>query len=180
MTTGSVAGTLARVGSRLYEVTFEIAPASEAIEDAVAAAFDGVLASHSGVTTVTLTAEGETAIDAARTAANSLRKIGAPPLRVVEDLVGRTEIAERAGVTRQAVGLWVRGERQAISPFPAPYVLVGGGLWLWGEVLPALRARGVDVDDPMEHLTRHDIHLVNGALGARGKSERAEPKARAS
>lgn len=168
------------MGARSYELTFEIDPVPESVEDAIAAAFDCVIAAHAGVTTVTLTTEGKTSLAAAQDAAESLREIGAPPRRLVEDLVGRTEIAERAGVTRQAVGLWVRGERHATSSFPAPYVLAGGGMWLWGEVLPALRARGIDVDDPMEHPTRADVHLINGALAMHAEPKRARVTARAS
>ena len=56
--------------------------------------------------------------------------------------VSRQDIADRAGVTRQAVGQWVRGVRQAATPFPIPYNSVAGGIWFWGDALDWLRRQG--------------------------------------
>lgn len=147
-----------------FEFCFEIEPVSETVEDAIADRFDCLISSHSSVTTVTITANGESCVRAAREAIDDLSALGVTTLRLMDDLVDRGEIARRAGVTRQAVGLWVRGERHTGTPFPAPYVLAAGGLWLWGEVLEALRRRGVTVDDPMVYPTRADSSLINGSL----------------
>ncbi|HYO18961.1 MAG TPA: hypothetical protein VES02_09900 [Dermatophilaceae bacterium] len=149
-----------------YELTFELAPITDALEDAIADAFECVVASHSDVTTVTLTAEGRTCVAAALGATEDLRLLGADVRRLVDDLVGRREIARRAGVTPQAVGLWVRGERHAGVSFPPPFVLAGGGLWLWGEVLPALASRGVTLGDDIGYPTRHDAQVIGGAMAA--------------
>lgn len=147
-----------------FELCFEVEAMPEKVEDAIAARFDCLIASHSGVTTVTLTADGESCLRAAYEAMEELGAIGVKPIRLVDDLVDRAEIARRARVTRQAVGLWVRGERHVETPFPAPYVLAGGGLWLWGEVLEGLRQRDVLVDDPLHYPTRTDSQLINGII----------------
>ncbi|HYO17517.1 MAG TPA: hypothetical protein VES02_02465 [Dermatophilaceae bacterium] len=149
-----------------YELTFEVAPLTDDLEDAIADAFECVIASHSDVTTVTLTAHGRTCVAAALGALEEVRLLGADVRRLVDDLVGRREIARRAGVTPQAVGLWVRGERHAGAPFPPPFVLAGGGLWLWGEVLPALASRGVALGDDIGYPSRHDAQVIGGAIAA--------------
>lgn len=148
------------------ELTFELSPITDDLEDAIADAFECVIASHSDVTTVTLTAEGRTGVAAALGALEELRLLGADVRRLVDDLVGRREIARRAGVTPQAVGLWVRGERHAGVAFPPPFVLAGGGLWRWGEVLPALASRGIVVDDEISYPSRHDAQVIGGAIAA--------------
>ena len=149
-----------------YELTLELAPITDDLEDAIADAFECVIASHSDVTTVTLTAEGRTCVAAALAALEELRLLGADVRRLVDDLVGRREIARRAGVTPQAVGLWVRGERHADVAFPSPFVLAGGGLWLWGEVLPALASRGISLGDDIGYPSRHDAQVIGGAIAA--------------
>ena len=119
------------------------------------------------MTSATLSAVGETCLAAASAAIERLRDLGAEPIRLIDDLVGRREIARRAGVTPQAVGLWIRGERHASSPFPPPFVDAGGGLWLWGEVVPALAARGVTVDGDVQYPSRLDSQRIGGILSAR-------------
>ncbi len=150
-----------------FELQFELEPIPEDVEDAIAGAFDCLIASHSGVTTVTLSAQGPTCVAAALDAADALRRLGAHPVRLVDDVVSRGEIARRAGVTPQAVGQWIRGERHAGSPFPPPYVLAGGGLWLWGEVVAALAQRGVVVDAGVRYPSRLDSQLIGGAMAGR-------------
>lgn len=73
-------------------------------------------------------------------------KIGARVVRVVpDDLVNANVIAERSGKTRQAVSLWIRGERG--TGFPPPKAKVGESpVWSWKSVAEWLRGRGeVDV-----------------------------------
>lgn len=77
---------------------------------------------------------------------------GAVPGATVEsidfDLVAATDVAERAGVTRQSVSQWVASGRRGES-FPAPLGAVAGGtrVWLWAEVLPWLQSTGSDLGD---------------------------------
>lgn len=153
-----------------FELTFEVPEMSGAVEDAVADSLDAVIARHHGVVTVTVLVTAPTCLAAARTAIEVLRRLGAPPRRLVDDLVTRGQIAERAGVTRQAVGQWIRGERHSGRTFPRPFVLTGGGLWLWGEVRDALVARGVELDEGISYPSRRESQLVAGMLAADGSA----------
>lgn len=108
---------------------------------------DVVVESHSGLTLTTVTVEGADAISAALNAAAVLTGCGLTPTRSYPDLVTRQDIADRAEVSRQAVGNWVRGERQQSDPFPVPANLVGGGVWLWGDVVAWLRNHDYETDD---------------------------------
>ena len=149
---------------RPYELRLEISPITEAVEDAITESFDCLIASHAGVTSVTLSAVGDTCEAATLSAIQKLRDLGAVPIRLIDDLVGRREIARRAGVTPQAVGLWIRGERHAAAHFPPPFVDAGGGLWLWGEVVLALADRGVLIDEDVQYPTRRDSQRIGGIL----------------
>ena len=146
-----------------YELSFELPALNEEAEDLVAGQFDSVIAVHAGVTTVTLTADGDDCVSAAIAAINTLRTLGAEPTRLVDDVISRSEIARRMNVTPQSVGQWIRGERHAESPFPSPYILTEGGLWLWGEIVLALVNRGVEVEE-MAYPSRRDIQLIGGVL----------------
>lgn len=154
------------VADEPYEICFEVRPMTEDVEDAVARAFDCLIATHSGVTTVTLSAPGPDCVAAATTAIEGLRAAGAQPVRLVDDLVGRSEIARRASITPQAVGLWIRGERHATPRFPAPFILAGGGLWLWGEVVDALAVRDKVIQDGVRYPSRHNSQVIGGMLAS--------------
>lgn len=149
---------------RDFELTFEVPTLTEAVEDAIAEALDAVIATHAYVTTVTVVVAASDCVEAAQEAIATLRQLGAPPARLVDDLVTRGQIAERAGVTRQAVGLWIRGERRTDLPFPKPFVLTGGGLWLWGEVAEVLTARGDIEAEGVEYPTRREAQMIGGLL----------------
>jgi len=151
---------------RQFELTFEVPEMAEEVEDAVADELDAVIAVHSGVTTVTASSPASDCLVAARTLIDVLTRLGAPPRRLVDDLVTRAEIAERAGVTRQAVGQWIRGERHAAAAFPAPFVFTGGGLWRWGEVVDALASWGIRLDEDVTYPTRREAQLIDGFLAS--------------
>ncbi|APE17770.1 hypothetical protein BOH72_23410 [Mycobacterium sp. WY10] len=110
--------------------------------DAAEADLDVVFERHGDLCLATVTVEGSTACLAAVDGAHHLANAGFGVLRSYPDLVNRAEIAERLGCTRQAVGNWVRGERQSTTPFPAPIHLAAGGLWLWSDVVKWLAATG--------------------------------------
>jgi len=78
----------------------------------------------------------ETAVEEAR---RLTHLTGATAVRVYPDLVSASAIAERVGVSREAVRKWVA---RVGSPFPPPYGVVGEGMrvWRWVEVLDWLRA----------------------------------------
>jgi hypothetical protein len=151
----------------VFELTFEIPAISEAIEDRIVDSFDALIAGHRGVITATIAVDAPTCVSAASHLRAELSAMGANPLRLVDDLVSRTEIAERAGVTRQAVGMWLNGARRQARVFPTPLVLSGGGLWLWGEIVSVLRTMNIDPDPGIEFPTRRDSALINGLLVSR-------------
>ncbi|WP_058626146.1 helix-turn-helix transcriptional regulator [Microbacterium testaceum] len=149
-----------------YELTFELPRISEDVEELIMDRFDAVIAEHQGVVTATLTVDGADCVSSARAAMDVLAGYGAEPRRLIDDLVTRSQIAERLGVSRQAVGLWISAQRQASIEFPPPFVLAGGGLWRWAEVVPFARALGYELDE-IKLPTRRETQLIGGILAAR-------------
>ncbi|MFC8046236.1 hypothetical protein [Nocardia sp. NPDC057353] len=151
-----------------FELIFEVSQVSDPGDlriEHVGRYLDIVVQSHSGLTLATVTAEGAEVLSAAMNAARVLAACGLSPVRSHPDLVTRQDIAERAEVTRQAVGNWVRGERQRADAFPTPANLVGGGVWLWGDVVAWLRRQDYETDDlgfpSMSDHTRIDSALLD-------------------
>ena len=134
----------------LYDFTFVIEGANTDDDDVVSALtehLDATLARGAGVDLLIITADGIHAIDAARNAIASVKYI-APQIEFLyldRDLVGISEIASRAGRTRQNVTQWVLGERQMqASPFPKVEGVVGRArIWLWSEVNSWLQSIGL-------------------------------------
>lgn len=153
------------------ELIFEVEALDAACEEHLVNTFDAFIGGHGTVRLLTITWEGATAVVAAETAVSALRKHGVSVLRMVEDLVTRKTIAVRSGKTTQAVGLWARGERQSQDPFPKPYILAGGGMWLWGEVNKWLARQGYDHDDVV-FPSREDYARVNGWIQTERDGER--------
>lgn len=54
-----------------------------------------------------------------------------------EDLVTESETAQRLNVKRQAVSLWIKGERRTIYPFPKPIMKLSerSPLWSWRDII---------------------------------------------
>lgn len=156
-----------------YELIFETDPLSQEQEDSVYEHFDALVAVHGPTTLVTLTADGGAAVEAVVQSVLQLRALGIEVVRLYEDLVDRGEIARRAGVTPQAVGLWVRGERHLEQPFPTPHNAVAGGVWLWGEVNDWLNALGKS--DGFERPSRSQHSELNGWIVRRRSSESSSP-----
>lgn len=149
-----------------YEMTFELPSLSDDVEDRVVETLDATVAEHLGVLTATVLVEAVDCATAARATIDALTAAGAPPVRLVDDLVSRSQIAERAAVSRQAVANWTAGARHVDSPFPSPFVLTGGGLWLWGEVRNYLRRIGSPIDDPAEYPTRAEAQHIAGMIAS--------------
>ncbi len=150
---------------------FEIAFAIEAVEaddpriDKVMAALPGATISGAlGLTVVTTLVDAETAVEAGLHAAKALVAAGITPLRTYQDLVSRQDIADRLDMSRQAVGNWVRGERQNVRPFPAPVTLASGGLWLWTNVVRWIEAVGVAELDESALPTQEDHCTLDGMI----------------
>jgi hypothetical protein len=69
------------------------------------------------------------------------------PIRLVDlaDLVGRAEIAERAGIKLQTVDTW----RRRYPTFPAPMGLISGTpIWYWPDVRAWIDGTPRDVGRP--------------------------------
>ncbi|BAH55617.1 hypothetical protein MLGJGCBP_02013 [Rhodococcus sp. T7] len=147
----------------LIFVTPEVSGPGDTRIAAVEELLDIVVESHSGLTLATVTAEGDDAVTAALDAAAVLSSRGLPVVRSYPDLVTRQDIADRAEVSRQAVGNWVRGDRMQSDPFPAPVNLVGGGAWLWGDVVAWLRRQDYKIDD-IEFPSMDDHVRIDAAL----------------
>lgn len=90
-----------------------------------------LLSSAAAVTTVDATVEGASVdealarlVDAVTTAVPGAKIVG-----LIDPLVAVVDIADEAGVTRQAVQNWVTGARK--GGFPAPLAVVGDGIRVW-------------------------------------------------
>lgn len=123
--------------------------------------FDAVIATHGGVTLLEVTTEGRTPVLAAKDVVRRLEVLGGVRVqRCYEDLVSRADIAARTKATVQAVGQWIRGNRQKATPFPEAFNLVNGGVWLWGEVNQWLGRVGRTSDDCL-YPSREDYIEIN-------------------
>lgn len=159
----SMLGTMSPTEFELIFVTPDIDGPGDMRIAKVEEHLDIVVESHSGLTLATVTAEGADAVTAALNAAAVLSACGLPVARTYPDLVTRQDIADRAEVSRQAVGNWVRGERIQSDPFPTPVNLVGGGAWLWGDVVAWLRRNDHEIDD-IEFPSINDHARIDSAL----------------
>lgn len=149
-----------------FEFTFQVGAIPERMVDSLIDDFDATIGTeHGGQASITVTMPGSTCRETASQAIMQLTARGLDVRRLAEDLVTRADIAERLGVTRQAVGNWVRGDRQ--GAFPAPANAVSGGVWLWGDVADWARTNlGFDTLG-LSLPTRADIDVINGALARR-------------
>lgn len=156
-----------------FEIAFVIEqvddPADERIDRAMELIPNLVLSFDGNLTMVTTLVTAADAVEAGVKAAKALEASDIRVLRTYQDLVTRQDIAERVGVTRQAVGNWVRGERHDDVPFPAPVSLVAGGVWLWGDVADWARSRGYEVEDvsfpSLDAHNRIDL-LISAGIGS--------------
>lgn len=88
-----------------------------------------------------------TVVQAARTLANKVP--GANAVRVHLDLVCVSDIADRVGVSREAVRKWTSAVH---TPFPQPLDVVGQDMrvWRWVDVVAwLLDAKGIDMDEDL-------------------------------
>ncbi|MDQ3760858.1 MAG: hypothetical protein M3460_03930 [Actinomycetota bacterium] len=144
-----------------YEWIFVIDDLTDDAVDAVYETCDALVSHHGGLTLLTVTAEGATAVEAAKTTITQLQQERLVRFqRAYEDLVTKVDIASRCNTTPQAVGQWARGKRLRDFPFPQCFSLTAGGIWLWGEVNDWLRRTGKSADD-IEFPRREDYAAVN-------------------
>ncbi|QZH66920.1 helix-turn-helix transcriptional regulator [Mycolicibacterium farcinogenes] len=157
-------------GTFNFEIAFVVEdiddPADERIDRVAELLPNFVLTSYGDLMVATVLVRAADAVEAGVFAAKAIESSGIRVLRTYQDLVTRQDIAERIGVTRQAVGNWVRGERHEDTPFPSAVSHVAGGIWLWGDVAAWARAHHYSVDDALfpslsEH-TRLDLLIAAG------------------
>nr|BFF01114.1 hypothetical protein GCM10020241_27890 [Streptoalloteichus tenebrarius] len=155
-----------------FELIFAV---DEMAEDAVWTLyehFDALVATHGATTILTVTTPGPTAPVAAKNVVPQLERLANVVVRrCYEDLVNRVDIAERCRTTPQAVGQWIHGKRLRETPFPEPFNLVNGGVWLWGEVNEWLRRVGKQCDD-VHFPCRDDYYEINHWLSERRAQRR--------
>ena len=159
-----------------FELKFEITPVHETTADRLENSMEAIFARHYGVATVSVVVAGANCLAAAAEALARLKGQGVAVVRLVDDVVGRSEIANRANVSRQAVANWISGKRQKSGHFPAPFILTDGGLWMWGEVLPALQILGYCEEDDLRYPSAQESQII-GAMIVRDKLARRERKA---
>lgn len=151
--------------NQCYEFVFEVAHLSEHRLEQVERFYDCVVATHGRATTLSTLVPGVDGVTAAREVLTVVISAGITVERLVDDLVTRAEIATRVGVTPQAVGLWVRGERNRVARFPDPYVYAAGAtLWLWGDVVEFLREIGATVDGSAHYPSRQETLQIAGLI----------------
>jgi hypothetical protein len=149
-----------------YQIAFEaISPRS--IED-LAQDFhdvcDGALSKREGAYYATVYMAAASGISAALSVVGTLEKIGLSICRIDPDLVDGPEIAQRLGVTRQAVQGWAKGYRG--SGFPRPLGNAGGKrIWAWAQIVDWAR-RKRDFDEA-PGLTMDEVAIVDAELARR-------------
>lgn len=144
-----------------YELIFDVDELADEAIDEVYDRYDAIVAGHGDRILLTVTAPGPNAVLAAQAAVRDLESIDGVTIgSCYEDLVSKTDIARRVGVSPQAVGQWIRGNRHRANVFPKPYNLVSGGAWLWGEVDAWLRRTGL-ADSALEYPCQDDYAEIN-------------------
>jgi len=148
-----------------YELRLTVQPLSEELEDAVVEATDAMVTMHGSDVMLMIDADGPNAVAAAQAVIIQLEEMGVSVIRLSEDLVTRSTIADRIRVSPQAVGQWIKGERKDTTPFPKPFNGVAGGVWLWADV--SIWLRQLSRGDSYEHPDGQVYDLVNGWLASR-------------
>lgn len=104
---------------------------------------DALVGLQRGLFVLDFDRDADSLIEAVQSACADVERAGAAIVRIEPDpLVSASDIAERAGITRQAVSLYVNGERG--EGFPAPVACVSGSrpLWKWSDVAAWLHTAG--------------------------------------
>jgi hypothetical protein len=163
--------------TKLHEFTIiasGLDPEAEDFEDRFfeAGCDDATLSFQKGVIILEFSREAVSFSKAVASAYEDVRRAGAVPERIEPDhLVSLSEIAERAGLTRQAISLYTRAERGAHFPGPVAKVTSKHPLWDWHEVAEWLFENGkIDRDEVVRakivkeanlHLEATDVKVDN-------------------
>lgn len=104
---------------------------------------DATVALQRGAFILCFDREAETFKEALKSACADVKSAGASILRIEPDpLVSSSDIADRTGITRQAVSLYTTGGRGENFPVPVACASSQRPLWNWVEVANWLAAKG--------------------------------------
>ncbi|MBS0266863.1 MAG: hypothetical protein JSS02_33360 [Planctomycetes bacterium] len=136
------------------------------VEDALfeAGCDDATLAIQCGRPYITFCRAAESAKKALISAIIDVRKAGLDVVRVDDcQLVSQSDIAHRAGLSRQLVHMYISGVRGP-GRFPAPigHLAEGAPLWMWCEVAHWLRTNNMVQDSLLEE--SETIAAINTVL----------------
>lgn len=156
-----------------YDITFIVDPIDEVLEERL---LDQEVntGSHGGLHFVMTTIETDDFQSAAVELASNLASQGICIHRLDLDLVNQPAIAARCGKSRQAVNLWVQSSRGS-HPFPPPYTLAGGALWVWSDVQDWLRRTGKGGDDQVGSPSPDHVDRFNVAWRSRRRHATRDP-----
>lgn len=144
----------------LFELTLHVDHVDDDLVDTLIDQFDATTGrDHTGSDFITVLASGSTFDEAARTMLTRLQTMGIRVRRAVPDLLSKSDIADRLGVTRQAVQNWVSGARQ--GNFPRAVNPVSGGVWLWHDVNAWAVANERAVDHGIAYPTIGQLDTIN-------------------
>lgn len=104
---------------------------------------DATLAFQKGVIILRFDRLASSLPAAIKSALHDVIKSGAQPIRIEpDDLVNISDIAERCGLTRQAVSLYAKGSRSEGFPIPVACVTTSHPLYNWADVAEWLFDKG--------------------------------------
>jgi predicted DNA-binding transcriptional regulator AlpA len=162
---------------KTYEFTIiasGLEPDAEGYEDRFfsAGCDDATLSFQKGVIIVEFSREAVSFSKAVSSAYEGVLRTGAKVERIEPDhLVNLSDIAERSGLTRQAISLYTRAERSSGFPNPVARVTSNSPLWDWFEVTEWLHsAAKIDreavvkariVKEANRFLEQHENHADN-------------------
>lgn len=141
----------------------------EVVLDLIGAHFDNLTwHSEGGQVIATVHATSTKPVDEAITAAAAITATlaGARVTGVDPQLVALGDIADRLGISSEAVRLWAVGKRRAGTAFPTPTGRVSTGrtvmkIWSWPDVLTWLREEyRLDLEPNISYLSNHDAHTL--------------------
>ena len=149
-------------------------PEADGFEDAFfeAGCSDATIAFQKGVIIVEFSRDAVSFSKAVASAYEDVLRTGAHVERVEPDhLVSITDIADRCGMTKQAISLYTRGERGSEFPAPVARVTSAQPLWDWHAVAEWLFEKGkVDREEVVRakivkeanlHLESHEAAVDN-------------------
>ncbi len=147
----------------------------ETLDRMFAALPDAVPSAVNGAVTVSAPVAAQSAEGAAFALVGVLDELfpGAVPIRLDQDLVGISDIAERTERTRESVRLLVEGLRGP-GEFPSPVGTVGDGIrvWPWAVVLRWFKdSMGTDLGE--DGVLPETAAVVDACLAARRRPRRA-------